>query len=179
MVGVLLDIFPLIILIVPLQVVGTLIYLGRNGPRIVRVQWLRGDNPRLFGLSAIFLAVNVGIIAYLIANYADRIEEIPSWLIFALDHSVFIGVMSNGLFALVYEASRARRAFWPWVDHVLFWGMNVGLIGFVVGLILQEAVIKQVFTPIMGASILLAMVTYTVRLQTEPKADGVTSEQAV
>ncbi len=178
MVGVLLDIFPLIILIVPLQVVGTLIYLGRNGPRIVRVQWLRGDNSRLFGLSAIFLAVNVGIIAYLVANYADRIEEIPSWLIFALDHSVFIGVMSNGLFGLVYEASRAKRSFLPWVDHVLFWGMNVGLVGFVVGLILQEAVIKQIFTPIMGTSILLTMLVYTIRLQTQPKPEQVAMSNA-
>lgn len=165
MVGALLDFFPLIILIVPLQILGVLIFLGRVGPRIVRTSWLEGNSRRLFALSAVFLAVNVAMIAYLIGAYADRFEEIPSWLFFALDHSIFIGVMTNGLFGLVYEASRTRRNFWPWADHVLFWGMNVGVVGFVAGLILQEAVIKQAFTPIMGTSILLAMLTYTVRLQ--------------
>ena len=110
-----------------------------------------------------------GIIAYLVGNYASRIQEIPSWLIFALDHSVFLGVMTNGQFALVYEASRTRRTFWPWVEHVQFWGMNIGIVGFVVGLISQEAVIKQVFAPIMGRSILVTMLVYTIRLQSQPK----------
>ena len=79
---------------------------------------------------------------------------------------MFIGVLTNGLFGLAHEAAGRRRSFWPWADHVLFWGMNAGLVGFVVGLIMQEAIVKQVFTPIMGASILLGMLTYTVRLQT-------------
>jgi len=168
LIGALLDIFPLILLIVPLQLAGTIIYLIRVGPRIVRARWREGGGTRLFGLSAVYLAINVGIIAYLIANYADRIEEIPSWLIFALDHSVFIGVMTYGLFGMIYEASRERRSFWPWADHVLFWGVSVGLVGFVTGLVLQEATFKQLFTPIMGVSILLAMLTYSVRLSTRP-----------
>ncbi|MBI2935779.1 MAG: hypothetical protein HYY31_03085 [Chloroflexi bacterium] len=163
MVGVLLDIFPLI---VPFQLLGVLIFLGRIGRRMVRIPWLRGDSERLFGLSAGFLAINVGIIGYLIGSYADRFEEIPSWLIFALDHSIFIGVMTNGFFGLVYEASRSRRSLWPWVDHVLFWGMNIGMVGFVVGLILQEPVLKRAFTPVMGTSILVAMAAYSARLHT-------------
>ncbi|MBI4187090.1 MAG: hypothetical protein HY530_06275 [Chloroflexi bacterium] len=167
MLGSLLDIFALIILIVPFQIGGVLIYLARLGSGIMRARWLEGSNSRLFALSAVFLAVNVAMTAYLIANYADRFEEIPSWLLFALDHAIFIGLLTNGLFGLVYEVSRAQRSFWPWADHVLFWGMNAGLVGFVAGLILQEAIIKQIFTPIMGMSILLAMLTYTIRVQTE------------
>lgn len=172
MVGSLLDVFFLVVLFVPFQVLGVLIYIGRVARHLVHVHWLEGESKRLFGLSVVFLAVNVALIAYLIGAYAGRFQEIPSWLIFALGHGIFIGVMANGLFGLVYEASRARRSFWPWVDHVLFWGMNAGLVGFVFGLILQEVALKQLFTPIMGTSILLAMLTFTIRLQTKPMAVG-------
>ncbi len=77
--------------------------------------------------------------------------------------------MSNGLFGLLYVASIARREFWPWVEHVLFWGMNVGLVGFVVGLIMQSPELKRAFTPVMGVSILVAMLTYAIRLQSRPR----------
>jgi predicted membrane protein len=167
-VGALIDNFMLIIMIAPLQLLGVFIFLGRLGSRIVRARWLEGTSNRLFALSGTFLAVNVGIIAYLAINYAEDFEQIPSWLIFALDHSIFMGVLTNGLFALIYEISRSRRGFWPWADHVLFWGMNFGLVGFVVGLIRQEALLKQIFTPIMGTSILLALLTYTIRLSARP-----------
>ncbi|MBI4307585.1 MAG: hypothetical protein HY684_02130 [Chloroflexi bacterium] len=172
LVGTLADIFALIALIVPCQVLGVLIYLGRLRPQLARIHWFAGGNERLFGLSAVFLAVNVGMIAYLIASYANRFDEVPAWLFFALDHAVFIGVMTNGLLGLVYEVSRARRSFWPWVDHVLFWGMNIGMVGFVSGLIVQEAALKRAFTPVMGTSILLALLTYTLRLQTKTKQAG-------
>jgi predicted membrane protein len=167
-VGALIDNFILIIMIAPLQLLGVFIFLGRLRSRIVRARWREGTSNRLFALSGAFLAVNVGIIAYLAINYAEDFEQIPSWLIFALDHSIFMGVLTNGLFALIYEISWSRRGFWPWADHFLFWGMNVGLVGFLVGLIRQEAILKQIFTPIMGTSILLAMLTYSIRLQTRP-----------
>ncbi len=167
-VGALIDNFILIIMIAPLQLLGVFIFLGRLRSRIVRARWREGTSNRLFALSGTFLAVNVGIIAYLAINYAEDFEQIPSWLFFALNHSIYMGVMTNGLFALIYEMSRARRGFWPWADHVLFWGMNVGLVGFVVGLIQQEAILKQIFTPIMGGSILLGLLTYTIRLSARP-----------
>ena len=127
--------------------------------------WTQAGSARLFGISVAFLVINIGLIAYVIANYADDFQAIPLWLIFALDHSMFIGVMTNALFALVYLASDRRRALMPAADHVAFWGMNVGLIGFVVGLMLQEAVLKRLFTPIMGVSILFVMTVYALRLR--------------
>jgi len=168
MVGALLDVFILTILVAPLQVAGVIIYLWRLGPRIFGASWLTNGSNRLFALSALFLMINVAMIAYLVVNYASRIDEIPSWLIFALDHSVFIGVMTNGIFGLIYEASRQRRSLWPWADHLVFWGVNIGLIGFVAGLMLEEAVLKRIFSPIMGTSILLAMAVFAVRLQPGP-----------
>ena len=44
--------------------------------------------------------------------------------------------------------------------------MIPGAAGFVVGLAQKSALIKEVFSPIMGTAILIAIVTYTLRLQT-------------
>ena len=45
-----------------------------------------------------------------------------------------------------------------------FFGVNVGLLGFVVGLMTQETVLKRIFAPIMGASILIVMAVFALRL---------------
>jgi predicted membrane protein len=164
MIGALLDFFPLLALNVPLEVIGVIIFLVRLSPELRRQNWLAGTSGRMFSLSAIFVAVNIGLLSYLIITYAEDFELTPPWLIFAMDHAIFIGMMTNGLFGLVYEASHEQRSFLSWVDHLLFWGMNIGMVGFVVGLIRQSADIKRIFTPIMGVSILVAIVTYTIRL---------------
>ena len=139
---------------------------------MLAASWLAGGPARHYAISAVFLVANVGLITYLIVNFVSGaygdppdFALIPSWLIFAMDHAMFIGVMTNGLFGLVNEATSERRSFWSWADHVLFWGMNVGIVGFVIGLAQKSAIIKQVFSPIMGTAILIAIVTYTVRLQ--------------
>jgi hypothetical protein len=69
-------------------------------------------------------------------------------------------------FRMIQEATRERRAFWPWADDVLFWGMNIGLIGFVISLITNASILEPVFTPIMGLSILVALVAYVLRMRT-------------
>lgn len=179
-VGALLNDQMIIGLYVPLQVIGVLIFLVRHFPRIAGAPWGAGGAERHYALAAIFLVANVGLMTYLIVSflsgaYGDPPDfaRIPLWLIFAMDHAMFIGVMTNALFGLAGAASAERRAVWPWADHVLFWGMNLGIVGFVVGLMQQSAAIKQVFTPIMGAGILVAIVTYTLRLQTATKPAGV------
>jgi hypothetical protein len=163
MLGILLDVFPLLTLNVPLEVIGVVIFLVRIKRSLMGAGWSSG-NSRLFGVSALFLVANVLLLAYLIVNYADDFEATPSWLFFALDHSVFIGVMTNALFGLVDEVSGGLRATRPWVTHIALYGVNIGLLGFVVGLVVQEAVVKRVFAPIMGLSILAVMALLAVRL---------------
>ncbi len=157
---------------IPFQVIGIIIYLIRLGPKMAAASWLANSPARHYAISAVFLVANVGLITYLIINFVSGaygsppdFTKIPSWLIFAMDHAMFIGVMTNGLFGLINEVAAERRSFWSWADHVLFWGMNVGIVGFVTGLAQQSAIIKQVFSPIMGIAILIAIITYTVRLQ--------------
>lgn len=164
MLGILLDVFPLLTLNVPFEVAGVVIFLVRLRPWLLGAGWTSGGGRRLFALSALFLVANVVLLAYLIANYAEDFEATPSWLIFALDHSVFIGIMTNALFGLVEESTGGAQARAPWASHVAFYGVNLGLLGFIVGLMTQEAVLKRIFAPVMGISILIVMAVFALRL---------------
>jgi len=172
-VGALLNNIAIISANVPLEIAAMIIYVIRLGRRVARARWLDGGPERLYGASAAFLVANVALLTYLIVAVVTGaygtppdFSRIPPWLIFAMDHAMFIGVMTNALFALTAEATWTQRARWPWADHLIFWGMNVGLVGFVVGLMQNSGALKQIFTPIMGTGILIGVITYTLRLQT-------------
>jgi len=168
--GALLNVLPLLGAFIPLELAAVAIYLVRVGPRLLRVPWLEGSSGRHFGVAVPFLVANIGLAIWLIfglvvlKTYA-RFEAIPPWLFFALDHTIFVGVLTNLLFGLIQEVTRERRSLWPWAEHVLFWGMNAGLVGFVLTLATNAPHLEKLFTPIMGGSILLGILTYTLRLQ--------------
>ncbi len=90
--------------------------------------------------------------------------EIPPWLIFALDHVIFIGVMSNAIFGLLFASLGGGGGRLAWADHVVFVGMNAGLLGFVAGLATSSATLERIFSPLMGASILLGLLACALRL---------------
>lgn len=172
MLGAMFDVQPLLGAFIPFEIVALAIYVWRLGPRLARIEWLRADPARQFGLMVPFLVADVALLIRLIWGVLSHewpdFAQIPPWLVFGFDHAMFIGVMSNGLFGLVQELTRARRTFLGWADHVLFWGMNAGMIGFVVSLIANARDLERLFTPVMGGSILIAILAYTVRLQTRP-----------
>lgn len=64
----------------------------------------------------------------------------------------------------IFHLLAERRSLWPWADHVLFWGMNVGAIGFITILLMDVRILERVFTPIMSLSILLGLLTYGLRM---------------
>jgi hypothetical protein len=83
----------------------------------------------------------------------------------ALDHATFVGILTNAILGLLLVATATRRSIWSWADQLVFWGVNVGLIGFVIGLIADTAVIKRISTPVMGTAILLGLLTAAMRLR--------------
>ena len=172
MLGAMFDVQPLLGAFIPFEVVALAIYVWRIGPRLARVQWLRADPARQFGLMVPFLVADVALLIRLITGVVSGewpdFAQIPPWLVFGFDHAMFIGVMSNGLFGLVQETTRPRQAVLGWADHVLFWGMNAGMIGFVASLVANARDLERLFTPVMGGSILAAILAYTLRLRARP-----------
>ncbi|HLZ21806.1 MAG TPA: hypothetical protein VKQ30_06770 [Ktedonobacterales bacterium] len=176
-VGLLYNNFALLGVNVLFEIVGVVIYIVRFAPRVLRARWLEPTSERYFAISSIFVVVNVALIVYLIGAIVTKVYTdfllIPRWLVFGQDHAMFIGVMTNALFGLIYEVTRERRDYWRWADHILFWGMNFGMIGFVLSLLANVPFFERVFTPIMGGSILLGLLTYTLRMRATSSSPAV------
>ena len=145
----------------PLEVIAMIIFLARVGRSSLSAPWTERSEERHFALLVPFLVVNVALLIYLVAGLIggryDDFGAIPPWLVFAFDHAMFIGVMTNGIFALhmVLRPEGVRR--YPWSYDVAFYGMNLGLIGFVVGLLLDSSAVKRLSSPVMGLSILAVL----------------------
>lgn len=154
------------------EVVAVLIFIARMWRPVLGVGWRRASPERHVGLAGIFVVVDIGILMYLIVSVIvgakpgeqPDITGIPVWLIFALDHAIFIGVMTNLAFGLIRTWADPTDHRWPWADQVVFWGMNIGMVGFIVGLALESPEIKRAFSPIMGISILIGLLTFGLRL---------------
>jgi uncharacterized membrane protein YgdD (TMEM256/DUF423 family) len=75
--------------------------------------------------------------------------------------------VTNILFGLLYDFNEERRVY-PWADHVVFWGINLAVAGFTAVLLLDMPDLFKVVTPILGLSILVGVVTHTIRMRSEP-----------
>ena len=127
--------------------------------------WSSPGPARFGAVSILWLVPVVGLIVYLIANYIEDFDAVPLRLLLALDHATFVGILTNAILGLLLVATAASRAIWTWADQLVFWGVNLGLVGFVIGLIADAPVMKRISTPVMGTAILLGLLTAAMRLR--------------
>jgi hypothetical protein len=163
-IGILLEVEPLLLLNLVGEVAGVVIVLVRLRRPIVGAGWGAVSAIRHGAISVLWLIPALGLLAYLIVRYSEDIEAAPFELIIALSHATFVGVLTNAILGVLMVATAARRQAWAWADQLVFWGMNLGLAIFVVGLVADTAAIKRIGTPIMGAAILLGLLTAALRL---------------
>ncbi|KAA0237305.1 MAG: hypothetical protein DYG91_11960 [Chloroflexi bacterium CFX7] len=169
-IGLLLDFTPLVASSTLPEIAGIVIFVKRMWPRLRAVPWLRRSSARLAAFSAGATIFNIGLIQYFIMRYEGDFDRVPDHQLLALDHVMFIGVMTNAILALMLVTTDAADVAWRWAEDAIFWGMDIALIVFVGGLLADADVLKQVSTPVMGAAILLAIATYTYRLQLQAEA---------
>lgn len=151
---------------IPVEIIALGFFLVRVGPSLVRIRWAELAPLRHFGAAAIFIVVNVLLTVTAIAIFVSS-KQLPFGILIGGDHAIFVGVMTNSLFALLQMLTADRRAVWPWADQLIFWGLNLGVAGFILTLATSQEALEKFLTPFMGAAILLAILTYTVRLRSE------------
>ena len=174
--GILFDLQPLLGLNLLGEVLGVAFALTRLRREIAGAGWSSPGPARFGAASILWLVPVVGMIVYLIANYIEDFDAVPLRLLLALDHATFVGILTNAILGLLLVATMAGRSIWSWADQLVFWGVNVGLIGFVVGLVADAPVLKRISTPVMGVAILLGLLTAAMRftsLGREAKTAGV------
>ena len=164
-----------------LTLAGIIIVAIRVGRAAIAVPWMGVTGARHIAIAVPFLALAVVLQAVLVQQFIAAqgdFTKVSIGLLHALDHSYFIGVMTNILFGAILVTSADRPRLWPWADHVIFLGLNLGAAAFIAVLIIVgSGEGAKPFThpvsfvaPIMGLSALLGVATYLMRLMGAPKA---------
>ncbi|MFA7297569.1 MAG: hypothetical protein WC211_10380 [Dehalococcoidia bacterium] len=149
----------------PLEIIGTLIFLVRLVPTALRTSLL-ADTPQRYGIPPlVFLPVNIAILVSIIARYAPDLTVTPVRQFEAMDHAIFVGVMTFAIFGVVQQLVPPRRS--GWHNQFMFWGMLVGVSLFVVGLLLDVTPLLHSGTPLLGLAILAGVGVYAPRLLRE------------
>ena len=152
-----------------LELIAVVIFAVRIVPRAVRVDWAGGSAARHLAIASIFVVIGTVIYLYVIfrviSNPAlDVTSPEITGVLLASDHTTFIGVITNLMFGLLLllTADQARR--WPWANQVIFWGVNIGLVIFLGGLIGDVAMLKRIGAPVMGLSLFFGLAVFASRL---------------
>jgi hypothetical protein len=168
-IGLLSGAVPLVALGIPFEIIGLVILVVRLRGPLTSTSLLAATPARHGVMALIFLVVNLAILVYLVMNYIAQNLQPPTPLLLALDHSIFVGVMTNGIITLI---ARFRGPVKPLSQHIAFWGLNIGAAGFVVALLLESTPLKQVFTPILGLTLLHAIAVLFIALGRGTEAQG-------
>ena len=161
MLGILTDVTPLVILSQPFLIAALVLLVVRLWTPARSAT----ERPTLWWhalLGATWIVFAIGYTIVLVNIYEGDFDEAPQRLVLALDHSLFIGAMTNSVFALVLAATVGSRS--STVDRVVLAAINVGIAGFWLGLVADSTPLKRVATPIMGLGILLGLAVAAMRL---------------
>ena len=145
-----------------LQLLGALVLIARFARHLAPSKWSGPPINQFVRTAVIGMIISVALVVYLISQLtgdAEFEDLLPT--AFAFDHINFIMVTTNLIFAMLILCSKVRDG----ANRVIFWGVNVGILGFAVGLITESSTIKRVFTPILGLSLLYGIYLY---LMAEP-----------
>ncbi len=148
------------------ELVAVVLFAVRVLPRALRTDWVQAGPGRFLGASAAWvvaaLLLFMAVVAQYIAGGGDA-ASLNAGLLVASDHSTYVGVITNltfGVFAGLFALGGAARL----VSHVVFWGMNLGLAVFAVGLATNTQVLKQVGAPTMGVCLLAGLALFAMAL---------------
>lgn len=155
-----------------LEVAAIITFLVRMWPRIKPAAWT-GDDADLGRTAVGFLAVGIVLLVYLVqlvtsGQLNPETREGPVGVLLAFDHAMFIGVMTNAVFATIAaSSSRSTQA------RAVLWAVNGGLILFLIGLVADVTILKQVGAPVMGIALLWGIYVFFAALNS-PRIEAVT-----
>jgi hypothetical protein len=144
------------------QLVAVVLFVVRIWPTALRVSWLGTDAARHFGAASIWVVGALVLFMYLVFSFItaenpDDPAAFPLNVLIASDHATYIGVITNIVVALLLGVLLARSTIAGWARHLVFWGINLGLAVFVIGLIVDTAELKRIGAPVMGVTLLATL----------------------
>jgi hypothetical protein len=154
------------------QLVAVVIFVIRIWPAAFRTSFTAPAPARHFAVASFWAVGALILFMYLVFSFitAENPNDpaaFPLNVLIASDHAVYIGVITNvvlGLLSLLFLRGRAPS----WMAHVIFWGVNLGLAVFAVGLLVDTAEIKRIGAPVMGVTLLIALGLLAARAWSAP-----------
>jgi hypothetical protein len=136
-----------------LEVVAIIVFIVHLRSQLAPSAWSGGDANNFARVAVVFLGIGIALLVYVVQLFVSgelnpETGEGPIGVLLAFDHAMFIGVMTNALFALVARSAGARA------NPVTLWGVNAGLVLFLAGLVADVAILKQIGAPVMGLMLL-------------------------
>ena len=116
----------------------------------------------LVGAAIIYVSIAIGVAG---GDFMD----VPRGQMVAFVHLLAVGGTTNALLALVISLSR-RDTEATILDDLIFWGVNIGVVGFVAALTTDVRGLIMVFAAVMGSALLLAIGVHLVALGHRPVA---------
>jgi len=152
--GALIDVEELLQAAGSLQLLGALFLIGRFRRQLMPSQWGGPAVNAYVRTALVGMVISVGLILYLIGEISGgkEFEEVLN-VALAFDHINFIMVITNLVLAMMILSSDIAER----VNRIVYWGVNVGIVGFAIGLVAESPTIKRIFTPILGLTLLYAI----------------------
>jgi uncharacterized protein (DUF486 family) len=178
-VAVLSNILPLTSFFIPLDITAFVLLLTLTWRRVLNPGWLTAGSARHYAIAVPFALVYLVIFIYLIMGFAvlklwPTFADVPQNLIPATEHPLFVGMVTNTLFGLLYDLTADRRSS-AWADEILFWGMNIAVAAFTVALLADAQTAFKFITPVLGISLVVGIVANTARLWAAPGGSQTTA----
>jgi len=146
------------------QLVAVALFVVRIVPLAVRVDWAGPDPRRHVAAASLWVVAALVFFMYLVSQFVaapndpDLINRLGGVLV-ASDHAVYIGVISNLVFAVI-ALRLAPPATTGLSRQLMFWGLNAGLLLFAAGLVSGIVILKQIGAPLMGLFLLHNLAVY-------------------
>lgn len=148
-------------------VIALIIFFVRIWPAARRTSLVARTAERHALAGGILLGVTIVYIFIAIQAAGGNFTMIPHNRIVAFTHLEAVAASTNAMLAFVVFLSR-RSTPAGVLDDVVFWGLNVGVIGFVVALTIDVSALYVLFVPVMGIALLIAIGVHVVALNQAP-----------
>jgi hypothetical protein len=148
------------------ELIAVVLFAIRILPISLRTSWSAASAERHLAAASIWIVVSLAIFMYLVALLIGAngdINAVPGGMLVASDHATYIGVITNTTFAILTTLLGAAAGS-ALARQLVFWGLNLGLLVFVIGLITAIEALKVIGAPVMGVSLLLGLGVYAMGL---------------
>jgi hypothetical protein len=166
------NVIPATILFIPVDIAAFVLLLTVVWRKVLAPGWLAADSARHYAIAVpfglVFLVTFMVLIGGLVSGVWKEFTDIPPNLLPASEHPLFVGMVTNTLFGLLFDLNRSRRSIMPWADHVVFWGISVAVAAFTLAILFDATDLFKFITPVLGLSILVGIVVHTLRLWAAP-----------